>query len=90
MQAIILTGGKGIRLRPYTTVIPKPLMPVGDMPFLEIILRQLMNMKFWIIARTALSAAMLDRFLILRLEWVGRNGISDSGPKSLEHLTCMF
>jgi NDP-mannose synthase len=41
MQAIILAGGKGTRLRPYTTVIPKPLMPVGDMPILEIILRQL-------------------------------------------------
>lgn len=41
MQAVILAGGKGTRLRPYTTVIPKPLMPVGDMPILEIILRQL-------------------------------------------------
>ncbi len=41
MQAIILAGGKGTRLRPYTTVIPKPLMPVGDMPILEIILRQI-------------------------------------------------
>lgn len=41
MQALILAGGKGTRLRPYTTVIPKPLMPVGDLPILEIILRQL-------------------------------------------------
>lgn len=41
MQAVILAGGKGTRLRPYTTVIPKPLMPIGDMPILEIILRQL-------------------------------------------------
>lgn len=41
MQAIILAGGKGTRLRPYTTVIPKPLMPIGDLPILEIILRQL-------------------------------------------------
>jgi len=41
MQAIILAGGKGTRLRPYTTVLPKPLMPVGDQPILEIILRQL-------------------------------------------------
>ncbi len=41
MQVVILAGGKGTRLRPYTTVIPKPLMPVGDMPILEIILRQL-------------------------------------------------
>ncbi len=41
MKAIILAGGKGTRLHPYTTVIPKPLMPVGDYPILEIILRQL-------------------------------------------------
>jgi NDP-sugar pyrophosphorylase family protein len=43
LQALILAGGKGTRLRPYTTVIPKPLMPVGDYPILEIILRQLKN-----------------------------------------------
>ena len=41
MQALILAGGKGTRLHPYTTVIPKPLMPVGDYPILEIIIRQL-------------------------------------------------
>ena len=41
MQALILAGGRGTRLRPYTTVFPKPLMPVGDYPILEIILRQL-------------------------------------------------
>jgi len=41
MQAIILAGGKGARLRPFTNVIPKPLVPVGDLPILEIVLRQL-------------------------------------------------
>ena len=41
MQAIILAGGKGARLRPYTTVLPKPLMPIGEMPILEILVRQL-------------------------------------------------
>jgi NDP-sugar pyrophosphorylase family protein len=41
MKAVILAGGKGTRLRPYTTVIPKPLLPVGDYPILEIILLQL-------------------------------------------------
>lgn len=41
MKAVILAGGKGARLRPYTTVIPKPLMPVGGLPILEILLRQL-------------------------------------------------
>jgi Nucleoside-diphosphate-sugar pyrophosphorylase involved in lipopolysaccharide biosynthesis/translation initiation factor 2B, gamma/epsilon subunits (eIF-2Bgamma/eIF-2Bepsilon) len=46
MQALILAGGKGTRLKPYTTVIPKPLMPVGEMPILEIVLRQLKNAGF--------------------------------------------
>jgi len=35
MRAVILAGGQGTRLRPYTTVLPKPLMPVGDMPILR-------------------------------------------------------
>ncbi len=41
MKAIILAGGTGTRLLPYTYVLPKPLMPVGNLPILEIILRQL-------------------------------------------------
>lgn len=41
MKAVILAGGKGTRLAPYTRVLPKPLMPVGDMPILEILMRQL-------------------------------------------------
>lgn len=40
-RAIVLAGGRGTRLAPYTTVLPKPLMPVGDMPILEILLHQL-------------------------------------------------
>jgi NDP-mannose synthase len=41
MKAVILAGGKGTRLAPYTRVLPKPLMPVGEMPILEILIRQL-------------------------------------------------
>jgi NDP-sugar pyrophosphorylase family protein len=41
MRAVILAGGRGARLAPYTTVIPKPLLPVGDMPILEVVVRQL-------------------------------------------------
>lgn len=41
MKAVILAGGKGARLKPYTTILPKPLMPIGDMPILEILLRQM-------------------------------------------------
>ncbi|MBN1899488.1 MAG: NTP transferase domain-containing protein [Spirochaetes bacterium] len=41
MQAIILAGGKGQRLKPFTYTLPKPLMPIGETPILEIILKQL-------------------------------------------------
>lgn len=41
MKAIVLAGGKGARLAPYTKVLPKPLMPIGDMPILEVLLRQM-------------------------------------------------
>lgn len=41
MRAVILAGGRGTRLRPYTTVFPKPLMPIDDTPILEVVIRQL-------------------------------------------------
>jgi NDP-sugar pyrophosphorylase family protein len=41
MKAVVLAGGKGTRLSPYTKILPKPLMPIGDMPILEILLRQM-------------------------------------------------
>jgi NDP-sugar pyrophosphorylase family protein len=41
LRAIILAGGKGVRLAPLTEVIPKPLVPLGGMPILEIVVRQL-------------------------------------------------
>lgn len=40
-QAIILAGGKGTRLLPYTIVVPKPMLPIGGIPVIEIISRQL-------------------------------------------------
>ena len=46
MKAVILAGGKGTRLKPYTTIFPKPLMPIGDKPILEIVVRQLKSQGF--------------------------------------------
>jgi NDP-sugar pyrophosphorylase family protein len=46
MKAVILAGGKGTRLKPYTTVFPKPLMPLGDKPILEIVIGQLKSHGF--------------------------------------------
>jgi NDP-sugar pyrophosphorylase family protein len=41
MDAVILAGGKGTRLKPYTTTLPKPLMPVGEQPIVSIVIGQL-------------------------------------------------
>jgi NDP-sugar pyrophosphorylase family protein len=41
LRTVILAGGKGTRLRPYTTVLPKPLMPLGDRAILEFVVEQL-------------------------------------------------
>ncbi|MFH2040854.1 MAG: sugar phosphate nucleotidyltransferase [Chloroflexota bacterium] len=41
MKAVVLAGGKGTRLAPYTQILPKPLMPIGDKPILALLLRQM-------------------------------------------------
>src|SRR5260370_36016 len=41
MMAVILAGGRGTRLKPFTITLPKPLLPVGDHPILEILIKQL-------------------------------------------------
>ena len=45
-RAVILAGGKGTRLKPYTVVLPKPLMPIGDYPILEVVVKQLARAGF--------------------------------------------
>jgi NDP-mannose synthase len=61
MHCVILAGGLGTRLKPYTTVIPKPLMPVGDYSILEVILRQL---KLYGITRVTLSVGYLSELIM--------------------------
>lgn len=65
MQAIILAGGKGKRLMPYTTVLPKPLMPIGDYPILEVILRQLKKYGF---ERVTISTGYLHELILAYLK----------------------
>lgn len=56
MRALILAGGQGTRLRPFTVVIPKPLVPIGEMPILELLIRQLAMQGF---ERVTLSVGYL-------------------------------
>ncbi|NEN94798.1 MAG: NTP transferase domain-containing protein [Moorea sp. SIO1F2] len=43
MKAVILAGGKGTRLKPFTVNFPKPLVPLGDVPIIEILIRRLLR-----------------------------------------------
>jgi NDP-sugar pyrophosphorylase family protein len=40
-RAVILAGGRGTRLAPYTSILPKPLMPIGERAILEVVVDQL-------------------------------------------------
>ncbi len=59
MRAVILAGGKGTRLAPYTSVFPKPLVPIGDMPILQVVIHQLRHYGFTHITLTVGHLATL-------------------------------
>jgi len=60
MQTVILAGGQGTRLKPFTNVIPKPLVPLGDLPILEVVLLQL---KYYGADRIILAVNKLARLI---------------------------
>ena len=43
IRAVILAGGKGVRLQPFTVVFPKPLVPLGDRPIIEVLMQHLIS-----------------------------------------------
>jgi NDP-sugar pyrophosphorylase family protein len=61
MKAVILAGGKGTRLKPYTMLFPKPLVPIDDMPILEVVIRQL---KFYGFAEVTMAVGHLAELLV--------------------------
>lgn len=68
--AVILAGGRGTRLRPYTIAMPKPLVPVGEFPIMEIIIQQLVNNGFKkIILTVNHQADLIKAYFIDRKKW---------------------
>jgi len=63
VKAVILAGGKGTRLKPYTTHFPKPLMPIGDKPILELVIDKLREAEIkQIVITTGHMSGMIESF----------------------------
>jgi NDP-sugar pyrophosphorylase family protein len=99
MKAVVLAGGKGTRLAPYTNVLPKPLMPIGNMPILEVLLRQMKLAGFDEVILTVGHLAELleaffkdgSRFGIQIKYSIEDNPLGTAGPLALvENLTDTF
>lgn len=60
MTAVIQAGGKGVRLNPYTLMLPKPLMPVGDLPVIEVLIKWL---RRWGVTDTYITLGHLGHLI---------------------------
>ncbi len=70
--AVILAGGKGTRLKPFTMTIPKPLLPLGDTPILEIVFEQLVTTG---ISRIVLTLGHMSQLVLASVGDGSRWGI---------------
>jgi NDP-sugar pyrophosphorylase family protein len=70
MRAVVLAGGRGTRLAPYTIAFPKPLLPVGEMPIIEMVLRQL---RWYGFTEVAISVGYLAE--LIEAYFLTRGGI---------------
>lgn len=73
MKAVILAGGRGTRLAPYTTILPKPLMPVSDKPILDVVINQLRHYGF---TEITLAVGYLSELLMAYFGDGSRFGVS--------------
>jgi NDP-mannose synthase len=91
MKAVVLAGGKGTRLAPYTRILPKPLMPIGEMPILEVLLRQMKHAGIQDVVLTVGHLASLLRTFFMDGQQLGMNisysyesePLGTAGPLSL-------
>jgi NDP-sugar pyrophosphorylase family protein len=91
MKAVVLAGGKGTRLAPYTQILPKALMPIGDMPILEVLLKQMKRAGVEQVVLTVGHLAQLLRTFFMDGQQWGMNisysyeerALGTAGPLSL-------
>lgn len=96
MKAVLLAGGKGVRLRPLTYTIPKPLLPIGETPILEVIIERLKSagLREFVIA-VGYRAELIETYfrdgsqLGVRIEYVRETQpLGTAGPLSLVQAQC--
>jgi len=83
VRAVVLAGGKGTRLAPYTSVLPKPLMPIGDRSILELVIGQLRDCG---VTDVSLCVGYLSHLIRAVLDNSRQDGVSISYVQEEEAL----